>query len=253
MDCLLDRLGLARTNLMYSGGGHCYIIIPNTRKAINTVDEFNREVNSWFLKNFQTELYVGHGYCACSSDSLKNKPDGSYAKIFNSISNMINENKIKRYNASQIIELNNAKHKDYTRECKVCRHIGKVDDDGMCPVCSALKYLSTKILDEKYAFFTVVNKPEPNALILPLGYYLIAEKEEIVRKRQLKDDAALTRIYCKNKMYTGKNVATKIWVGNYNSECNTFEEMAKAALGVERIGVLRADVDNLGATFGIRF
>lgn len=37
--------------------------------------------------------------------------------------------------------------------------------------------------------------------------------------------------------------------GNYNSECNTFEEMAKAALGVERIGVLRADVDNLGATF----
>lgn len=249
IDCLLDRLGLARTNLIYSGGGHCYIIIPNTRKAINTVDEFNREVNSWFLKNFQTELYVGHGYCACSSDSLKNKPDGSYAKIFNSISNMINENKIKRYNASQIIELNNAKHKDYTRECKVCRHIGKVDDDGMCPVCSALKYLSTKILDEKYAFFTVVNKPEPNALILPLGYYLIAEKEEIVRKRQLKEDAALTRIYCKNKMYTGKNMATKIWVGNYNSECNTFEEMAKAALGVERIGVLRADVDNLGATF----
>lgn len=62
-------------------------------------------------------------------------------------------------------------------------------------------------------------------------------------------DSKYVRTYGKNKMYTGKNVATKLWVGNYHSDCNTFEEMAKKSEGIERIGVLRADVDNLGTTF----
>lgn len=99
------------------------------------------------------------------------------------------------------------------------------------------------------AFFTILSEKEDNALELPLGYYLVAEDEKELQKRMLIGDSKYVRTYGKNKMYTGKNVATKLWVGNYHSDCNTFEEMAKKSEGIERIGVLRADVDNLGTTF----
>ena len=56
------------------------------------------------------------------------------------------------------------------------------------------------------------------------------------------------RSYTKNDFYTGNQVATKLWVGDYATE-DTFEGFAQKAEGIERIGVLRADVDNLGTTF----
>ena len=58
------------------------------------------------------------------------------------------------------------------------------------------------------------------------------------------------RCYTKNGLYTGKHVSNKLWVGDYLPEDtgNTFQEMAGKAAGIQKIAVLRADVDNLGTT-----
>lgn len=249
IDCLLDRLHLSRANLIYSGGGHCYILIPNTEEVRTIVEKYNFEINQWFLDNYKVSLYISSGYSECSSNSLKNDPEGSYAEIFKNISKKISEQKASRYTAEQIINLNKIREKDYSRECRICKNVSKVDDDGLCPICSALKLLSSKILDEKYAFFTVVSEKEPGALKLPLDYYLISEDEKNLTERLLNNDKTFVRTYGKNKMYTGKRVSNKLWVGNYHSDCNTFEDMADCSKGIKRIGVLRADVDNLGRAF----
>ena len=55
-------------------------------------------------------------------------------------------------------------------------------------MCSALRMLSSKILDDKYLFFTVLAKEEKGALQLPLGYYLVADSEETLRKRLSSED-----------------------------------------------------------------
>ena len=180
---------------------------------------------------------------------MKNDPEGSYAEIFKNIGKKISEQKASRYTAEQMINLNRIREKDYSRECRICKNVSKVDDDGLCPTCSALKLLSSKILDEKYAFFTVVSEKEPGALKLPLDYYLISEDEKNLTERLLNNDKTFVRTYGKNKMYTGKRVSNKLWVGNYHSDCNTFEDMADCSKGIKRIGVLRADVDNLGRAF----
>lgn len=249
IDCLLDRLHLSRANLIYSGGGHCYILIPNTEEVRTIVEKYNFEINQWFLDNYKVSLYISSGYSECSSNSLKNIPEGSYAEIFKNIGKKISEQKASRYTAEQIINLNKIREKDYSRECRICKNVSKVDDDGLCPTCSALKLLSSKILDEKYAFFTVVSEKEPGALKLPLDYYLISEDEKNLTERLLNNDKTFVRTYGKNKMYTGKRVSNKLWVGNYHSDCNTFEDMADCSKGIKRIGVLRADVDNLGRAF----
>ncbi|MCD8150784.1 MAG: type III-A CRISPR-associated protein Cas10/Csm1, partial [Clostridiales bacterium] len=96
-------------------------------------------------------------------------------------------------------------------------------------------------------FFSIISEPEASALSLPFGYYMIADTEESLRERMKKGNGYI-RSYGKNKMFTGKHLASKIWVGDYTTG-DTFEELAEASTGIRRIGILRADVDNLGRAF----
>ncbi len=242
-ECLME-LELSRANLIYVGGGHCYMLIPNTTKALETVNSYNKRINEWLLKTFTTALYVADGYCPCSSNTLKNVPNGSYSEIFRTVSNMISARKNNRYSPEQIISLNSLKG-GHTRECKICKRadIHLIGDE--CSICSAIKDFSKNILYDD--FFVVSKEEKANAVPLPMDCYLTAvSKEKLAEIMQ--DDRNYVRTYCKNDMYTGKHVATKLWVGSYTSG-ETFEEMAASAKGINRIGVLRADVDNLGHAF----
>ena len=89
IDCLLEELHLSRANVIYAGGGHCYILTPNTKRANDAVEAYMGRLNQWLLERFQISLYAAWGYAACSADSLKNVPEGSYAEIFKGISDMI--------------------------------------------------------------------------------------------------------------------------------------------------------------------
>lgn len=245
IDLLLEKLNLSRANCIYTGGGHCYLLIPNTKKIRQSVEAFLGEINDWFLNKFQTALYIAGGYAPCSADTLKNVPEGSYSRLFQSVSAMLSENKSHRYSAAQLIGLNHAEKDDYSRECPVCRNIGHLNEDGVCPICSALQRLSGNVLYTD--FFTVVVEHDKEGLPLPGGYQLVYDIEASL-KRRMQEDPYFVRTYGKNKRYTGKNVSTKLWVGSYTNG-NTFEEFAEEAAGIKRIGILRADVDNLGQAF----
>lgn len=246
IDQLLERLKLTRTNLIYSGGGHCYILAANTLYSKEQVDQFIRETNQWFLEHFQTALYIAGGYTACSSNALRNVPEGSYERLYRELAACLSRMKGHRYMAEQILQLNYLEYADYTRECKVCRNIGKTNAEGVCTICDSIAKLSKNILYDE--FFSVVSAKETTGIPLPGGYWLVADAGEQELKRRMTQDPGLVRVYGKNRMYTGKKIASKLWVASY-TRGNTFEEFAREAEGANRIGVLRADVDNLGHAF----
>ncbi len=243
VDDILEHLGLSRANLIYSGGGHCYMLLPNTRLVKDYLDEYEKYLNEWLLKQFDISLYIAMGYVEANPDNLKNVPEGSYLQMYREVSSQISSKKLHRYNAGQIRKLNDNKKDDYSRECRICRNVGKLTEDGVCPMCSALKNLSANILSADY--FTITNKSGEKGVPLPGDNYIIAERKEDLLNRIKKFPDSYVRIYAKNSFHTGIKVASKIWVGNYNSQ-PTFEQLIKKAKGIERLGVLRADVDNLG-------
>ncbi len=245
IDCLLQKMHLSRANLIYSGGGHCYILLPNTQKAKRFLEEYLADLGQWFLQTFQISLCIAGGYAECSSNMFKNVPSGSYDQIFTIISEQIQKKKNHRYSASDIRRLNGWEYGDYTRECKVCKKIAKVNEDGVCPTCHAIEQFSKYILFGDY--FTVSYKKSEGALLLPGDYYLTSDSYDTLVKKMEQDDF-FVRAYSKNKMVTGKHVATKLWTGDYTDR-KTFEEYARKADGIDRIGILRADVDNLGQAF----
>lgn len=244
IDGMLDELNLSRANLIYSGGGHCYILMPNTRNTTDIVEKYMKELNTWLMDTFQTALFVAYGYAPCSCDTLKNNPAGSYSELFRNIGNKISKMKNNRYSAADIRKFNSIYYDDYERECKICKNIAKVNGNGVCHICEAISRFSGNIL---YDDFFAVTKDTGKGLPMPGECEVTALSKEALTKRLGGNDDIL-RVYSKNDMYTGKHIATKLWVGDYTTG-KDFNTMAQEADGIDRIGILRADVDNLGQAF----
>lgn len=245
IDELLEKLSLSRANLIYCGGGHCYMILPNTDKVIRILEQYEHDTNDWLRKTFDISLYIACGYAKASANVLRNEPAGSYEKLYKTVSEIISKRKSHRYEAEMIREFNNQTH-DEERECSVCRRLAKLKD-GKCQVCNALEKMGSRMIDEDY--FTILCEPEPDALPLPGTRYLVTDDRKSLEKHMNQD--SYVRCYTKNNFYTGKHVTNKMWVGDYMPKDvgRSFEELAENAKGIKRIAVLRADVDNLGTTF----
>lgn len=245
IDEMLQRLSLSRSVLIYAGGGHSYLLLPNTEQCKKELNELQKELNHWFMEQFGVALYMACGYAECSAKQLRNEPDGAYRVMFLQLSREISEQKSHRYTVSDILSLNRQKRRG-ERECEICRRMEKLDDHGHCPICRALLGMSNKILEEEYFLIFREDVPYPDALPLPYGKALVAGSREFLEREKCRD--GYIRSYRKNQIQVQKDVTAKLWVGDYHSK-DTFEDLAKEAEGIERIAVFRGDVDNLGHSF----
>lgn len=246
VDELLDRTGLCRANLIYSGGGHAYLLLPNTEKIKNAVAYFEKETNDWMLDEYGNELYLACGYAEGCANDLKNLPAGSYQDLFHRVSNHISSQKRRRYSADNIRLLNRKAGHDHARECKVCHRSDHLTEEDLCEICGGLKRLSNGILEKE--FFTIHKTTETGEGI-PIwkDERLYCDSGNALRQK-IKTDPIYVRSYAKNKLYTGEFLATKLWVGDYSSD-KTISELVDKGSGIRRMGVLRADIDNLGQAF----
>ncbi|MBQ7264711.1 MAG: type III-A CRISPR-associated protein Cas10/Csm1 [Firmicutes bacterium] len=247
VDELLDRLELCRANVLYTGGGHTYMLLPNTENTKEKIASFEKELNKWFMDNFGSQLYAAGGFAECSAETLQNIPDGSYKEIFRSVSKSISAKKINRYSAEDIEAFNAPHDFDSARECVICHRSDKLSSENKCSVCSGLEKLSTMIIDDKKALFVLTKALDTeNSVIMPFDTVLTAGDENKVKKLMQTSD--YVRSYSKNLPYTGNKVTSNLWVGDYCSD-NDFSKLIEKSKGIKRLGVIRADVDNLGRAF----
>ncbi|OUO91766.1 type III-A CRISPR-associated protein Cas10/Csm1 [Gordonibacter sp. An230] len=256
MDELLARLDLTRCNLLYTGGGHAYALFPNTEKAKSQIEAFSSELGAWLMERFRTDLFCACAFVPCSANDLMNKEGTSrgskrYRLLYKDLGDKLSAIKRSRYTAEEIAKLNFASRRewDHTRECKEChRSDAEIrEGDGLCPLCGALGTISPKLV--RKSVFVVSSEGE---LELPFGCWLsVFSRDEYRAERP---DAI--RIYTK-EWDTGDALATHIWMGDYTADQHGrgIGDYAESGIsleegkGIERLGVLRADVDNLGMIF----
>ena len=46
MDELLEKLSLSRANLIYTGGGHCYLLLANTDDTRDILEHYEKKSES---------------------------------------------------------------------------------------------------------------------------------------------------------------------------------------------------------------
>ena len=119
-------------------------------------------------------------------------------------------------------------------------------------------------LRDKRAFFVEENCSENNDKLkfpkYPKGFVEINFKSFQTVEEVEKESDKFYRFYSINTNYLGKGNSRNIKVGNYNVKSKNkknslveFEELVKKAKGIERLAVLRADIDNLGTLFRTGF
>ena len=274
VDEILTACSMSRSALLYTGGGHFYLLLPNTEAVQNVLRKYHEAVNDWMMRHFGGALYLAMAWTPCAAEEFRAQEtdDGSCVhgtqEAFRRVSEALAKEKLSRYSAPQLAALFSPASAcnrvlDAARECSICHtsstelvaYRGEEGADA-CPMCANLYLFGERILTEDV--FCVSLEKHADALPLPgLGRELYLSAESLAGVENL--PYAAERLYIKNKVYTGERLATHLWLGDYTARREgrvmEFADLADASggtqesAGIRRLGVLRADVDNLGAAF----
>lgn len=250
LDELLEGCGVTRANLLYSGGGHCYLLLPNTPQVIQTIQFWTETFNDWLTDQFGPLLYLADGWTACCANELMNRPaqDQPYKAAFRRVSSSIARMKMHRYTGKQLAKMNAAPGRSHERECRICGRSDRLKTD-LCGWCALFESLSGDI-QRKEVFLVGESKDKAPVFTLPardgsLGFYFETPRDSW---QLLRSDFQPVRIYAKAGAKAVPPGAIRLYVGDYSAG-NQIEDLADNAEGVRRIAVCRMDVDNLGQAF----
>lgn len=254
VDEILDGCGLSRANLIYSGGGHAYMLLPNTAAAKDFLRAAQKRVNRWLMDNFGAALYLAFAWRECSAHELQNVPaeKAPYPQIFRDLSAELSRVKLSRYDAEALRALNSRGY-DAGRECRVCGTSDDLTNDGLCRWCRRFVDISNDALRRDVIIAVVKQKPNGERHFIELpdvsgdgARYAVFTNIDGARGYAASDFGV--RTYSKNRPHTGLNYSTNLYMGDYVSEKET-ALLAEKSEGIRRVAVCRADVDNLGHAF----
>ena len=269
VDELLEKLHLNRANALYIGGGHAYLLLPNTQSTLQSLQVFQEDLKHWFINEHGTELYMAFATMPCSANDLANEGNDKqrFSRLFTGLSAKLSDAKAARYTAADIRQLNfGVASSDTGRECRECHRSsalvdGLADGEEMCNTCKSLHDISSELI-RKDVFAVFSQPPEGLAsnrtrLALPFDKTLVLYD----RNTYLEQKPAVERLYTKNTWDAGIRLSTYIWLGDYTADMenkgfSSYAEQGETleeSRGIKRLGVLRADVDNLGAAFASGF
>lgn len=267
IDEYLEQIGLSRANVLYSGGGHFYILAPNIEDTKKAIDKLQAKMNRWLMENIGINLYLAIGMAECSANNLmKSEAQGN---LFAIVNKKLKDDKTIRYSKDEdFLEyiFNVEKEKDTAKkECNICHNlVDKLwkynsDEEIACEFCLNLYKLGQDILTQDLVF--VISEEKIDGGIKIFGkdkdLYMYAVNIEDIDMFKGK----ILRIYSKNNLLEN-DLAILLYLADYsakneNDEVMTFDDLAKSSCkidkGIKRLGVLRLDVDDLGIAFSSGF
>lgn len=274
VDELLDDLELSRCNVIFIGGGHFYVLLPNTKKAHEILDDLENKVNHWLLETVGTQLYLAFGKAICSGQDMI---DGKVQeRLFRTVNQGTAAKKLNRYNEEELQALFNP-HSGYnrvdqhSRECSICHTsvatlVPYANEQALvCEFCQALFNLGHDLVQYDSRVLMVTKPLDEGTLTEYAGVPMYSHHGEVMLYVVPEKDVDLVyhmtdvyRMYVKNQALTGSLVRNRLWMADYVSRDEygrvyDFSELAHLSggesVGINRLGVLRADVDDLSAAF----
>ena len=267
IDEYLEQIGLSRANVLYSGGGHFYILAPNIEDIKKSIDKLQAKMNRWLIENIGINLYLAIGTAECSANNLmKSEAQGN---LFAIVNKKLKDDKTIRYSKDEdFLEyiFNVEKEEDTAKkECNICHNlVDKLwkynsDEEIACEFCLNLYKLGQDILTQDLVFVISEEKIDGGIKIFGKDKDLYMYAVNIADIDMFK--GKILRIYSKNNLLEN-DLAIRLYLADYsakneNDEVMTFDDLAKSSCktdkGIKRLGVLRLDVDDLGIAFSSGF
>ena len=255
---MIKELKLKTTNIIFSSGGKFTILAHNSEKTIKVIEKIKKEVNSYLIENFNSDIYFSLVYEISTDDDFKD-----FGKITQKLANKTNHDKKHKFveQLEQIFEIE--ENVSYERLCSVC---AKLTNNNICPTCEEHQLLGTKLANSEYMIRYYSKKKVSDSIYfnnLKIGYKFYNNDEKFVKNVTILakecEHIDVIRINDTNFLELSEKInfdnvsfAFK-FIGNnvpeYDDENITFEEISQNSKGSNRLAIAKMDVDNLGQIF----
>jgi CRISPR-associated protein Csm1 len=254
-DEILKFFKLGRINQIYLGGGGFSLLLPNVSSFKESIEMIENNINSWLLKLHDGKLSISFGYKELSGNEIKmrsqdvGKENHPLNNAWQSVSLMIGEKKICKFQ-NNLHEVFNTASK-YIDECQLChkethltQSLSEYNDKKICNECKSLIEYGAFLADAGNCYFEF--QQSSNGLFPELNENLSISSLDLKKTEYKTKNSFVVNDFHQEiypKIFWSSSVAQE------KNQTSDFETLASKSMGVKRIGVLRADVDNLGKVF----
>ena len=272
-DWLLKETGLPVTSIIFNAAGQVTILAPNLPYIIEAVKKVKEEANKWLLNRFYGQTSLGIAYTEVSQDEIGFK----YREIWNNFSIRMEEEKYCKFDLPEFGGTQKQFFNEFDDKMGVCPFCGKrpakyYTENERIPACGVCKdqiTMGAKLVKADAIVLWEKDKADfEEKLCEPIfGKYNVwlGGLGEAVNNALKSDIRFLARLTNSNNETEWRKVAyrpLKAYVPcDDEGKIIDFGEIAEKAvtrdirtdeeIGVEALGVLKADVDNLGKIFGL--
>ena len=266
---VLRRLELPVTNLIYGGGGHFYLLAPP--QAVEKLPEIQRDVSRNLLRHHGGDLYLALGQASLRAGDFSG---GAFGDRWRAVALELRRAKDRRFSElgdemyHQVFEPWRDQG-NQERECLVCHreHPGtrEVADTRKCPPCLGFEALGEELRQATVLRLDEVPVAEPkdaggsqagtwDKVLAELGLAARVTGTDEAAPGSARsvllglDDDTLDTLSPGPRVATGRRFLVNV-TPEQGGRTKTFEEMSAGAQGIDRLGVLRMDVDDLGVLF----
>ncbi len=276
---LLDELNLPSVCNIISSGGRFFIIAPNTETTKDKLVNIKKNGSEWMLNEFHGNLYLNLEYIEFSGKGLeigKSSIESGFSRVFERISDKLDSAKLHKFNEIFVsenkwgdrflsdIEINNI--------CKSCGKIPVNENQEFCDKCKIDANIGNLLPDAKYIAFSRIKPTHQDYLSFfsdvpyyvsvlnrldDSDYYLILRLNNLDLDRKAEGFKIIA-----NYVYQLKDRNTQCAACQKIDECGLIQEgsfpktasfdcVVRLCEGKSLLGILKADVDNLGFIFSM--
>lgn len=251
----LEQLNLYDANLIYNGGGHFLILSPNNNKIKDVLEKLENKINELLIYEFTGRLSLILDKIDCSGNEFIN----DFRNIYQKLDNKLNQKK-KNKHISNIEKLFNYSigAKEFRQREKTIEVIEK-NIGAIIPKTKYLLFAKDFVKPKDSSKYEYISFEKLNHNV-----YLCRDDKDVEEILSYSENKSHIKIITINDTEFLKNFNRDIhkniikgfrFIGNNvplgkNEQPLSFEDLAeKYSKNYPLIGIMRMDVDNLGAVF----
>ena len=267
---ILKELEYTIINLLYSGGGKFQLLVANTKENIEKINKIENKLNEFFFNKYGFELGIVLSYISFSGEYLTEKNGKSYSDIIEK--NQIKLDEKKKRKSPNLLTKKLEDEKTIEKLCLSCK-IMPVKENDLCILCRKSSEIGGVLPKIEYLIFDFENRnisfSHKNTFSLgKFGKVYLVSHDEVDKFKSFEEILKL------NDTEFDKNNGFK-FIGNTvplidernqeffksleddeekkskikPNQVVEFKYLAQLAEGDKKLGIFRADVDNLGLIF----
>ena len=251
----LHEFGLTQSNIIFNTGGGALLLLPKCDGYKERIEKVSDVIQASLLEMFHTDINYVYSFVECDADELEQfKIDKAI-----SLKAMLEEEKLRKFH-NRIDDKFFYQLPDNASICVMCGSNFVKRDGDRCKVCDSITELSDFFVKHEkmfllYDFTGEYKEILHNCVCIDMHYmqmYLIDSKDVSLYKQVIKHG------YDYIESINHSCLGNTRWIANLAPQKNRnilpFEDIAENLLTKEeygdlKLGILKMDVDNLGAIF----